>query len=713
MAKTEKDISDKGSFCTMPEQARAAAHAGSHKPLADALVVTLCETASLAVWQDCGILEREWSLYQALAPLYGMIVLVSDGDRAEHELAASLNAACPVRVVANEDQLDRAGFAAQVPGQIAQILSKTARVLIKTDQFWGGSLGVEIASHLRREGITAGLIARGGYLWSRFCAWEAGTDSLWAIEAAAAERELCSASDVVVGTTERMLDDLAWRYTLNRSKMRCVPNFVPDSASPDAAIRPRPGTVLFAGRLEKQKRIDMLIEACAQAASSVSMPIELTIVGSGSEQKYLEKCAHTWMRQGRLVVSFVPRVHQAELLEMMKRTAVYAQASAYEGHPKVVLEALACSTPVAVVDAPGLADVVVAGQTGLVTAPSAQALGRGLVDLLTNSTRAQALGDAAGRAADAWRFGRVLEEEIAVHREAMARAGAGATAPPGAVRWGPELLTVDADQAASAWARSMHGYARRLSPEKRARFCATVETPLYDVIDRAAIETAGGVHPKHHLMRYHEFFVERIKPGEGVLDLGCGYGAVARSIVLGADAHVTGMDFSESNLAQARAMIEREGLENRLTLLKGDITRQRAGSEDARFDVVVLSNVLEHLADRARLLGQYVTWYQPRVILIRVPAFDRNWQTAWKDELGVDSRCDPTHETEYTQASLRAELTEAGLHICETISRWGEYWVCAEPAPVTGAAGKEPGGSQMIELGLSGAGHPVKVSSPA
>ncbi|VAX36206.1 hypothetical protein MNBD_PLANCTO03-946, partial [hydrothermal vent metagenome] len=115
---------------------------------------------------------------------------------------------------------------------------------------------------------------------------------------------------------------------------------------------------------------------------------------------------------------------------------------------------------------------------------------------------------------------------------------------------------------------------------------------------------------------------------------------------------------------------------DRLRVLKGDITHDRAHGPNGEehFDVVVLSNVLEHLADRERLLALYAEWYTPRVILIRVPAFDRDWTVAWKHDLGVDSRSDPTHETEYTEASLRAELAAAGLCVQEMIVRWGEYW---------------------------------------
>ncbi len=45
---------------------------------------------------------------------------------------------------------------------------------------------------------------------------------------------------------------------------------------------------------------------------------------------------------------------------------------------------------------------------------------------------------------------------------------------------------------------------------------------LTRALNRLAIVYDGGVHAKHRLMRYHDFFVERISPGEHVLDVGCG-----------------------------------------------------------------------------------------------------------------------------------------------------------------------------------------------
>ncbi len=590
-------------------------------------------------------------------------------------------------VVHNPEGLERPAFAASAIGRVADALRGAGSVVIRTDQMWGGELALALTQRLRETGCRVGLIARGGYPWSRFVAWEQGQDSPFAAEAAAEESALCRAADVVVGTSMRMLDDYQWRYGLSPSRTMLIPNFVPESARPDGSVSREPGTVLFAGRLSPQKRIDRLIDAVALITrdGTIAAPTRggafqapnphLTIIGEGP----LEADLRAHAKAKNLEVEFLPRLPQADLLDRMQRCAVYAQVSAYEGHPKTVLEALACGSPVVVGSAWGLADVVIGGITGLVTECRVESIATGIARLLSDPDLAATLGRAAAEAAEELRLGRIIELEASAHETAIACAGEGLASSPGAVRWGADLLDAEPKAAAEAFARSIQGYARRLSDDRRRLFCAELDTPVYDAIDQTALETSSGVHPKHHLMRYHDFFVDRINQGETVLDLGCGYCQVARSIAERAGAFVTGMDFSKENLDQARAMIEREGLADRLRVVEGDITRDRAHGPNGEehFDVVVLSNVLEHLADRERLLALYARWYTPRAILIRVPAFDRNWLTAWKEELGVDSRGDPTHETEYTEQSLREELATAGLSAQEMIVRWGEYWVQA------------------------------------
>jgi 2-polyprenyl-3-methyl-5-hydroxy-6-metoxy-1,4-benzoquinol methylase len=101
---------------------------------------------------------------------------------------------------------------------------------------------------------------------------------------------------------------------------------------------------------------------------------------------------------------------------------------------------------------------------------------------------------------------------------------------------------------------------------------------------------------------------------------------------------------------------------------------------DETFDVVILSNVLEHLPERAAFLRHVQESLQPARLLVRVPLFERDWRVPLKREVGVEWRLDPTHQTEYTQESFAEEISAAGLEIAHQEVRWGELWAELRPA---------------------------------
>ena len=186
-------------------------------------------------------------------------------------------------------------------------------------------------------------------------------------------------------------------------------------------------------------------------------------------------------------------------------------------------------------------------------------------------------------------------------------------------------------------------------------------------INRLAIEYDGGVHVKHRLMRYHEFFVSRVKPGEHVLDVGCGYGAVAYSLAAQAGALVTGIDLNEGNIVKAQARFQHPNL----SFVHGDA---RTSLPSGAWDVVVLSNILEHLEHRVSFLADIQRRINPSRILIRLPMIDRDWRVPLRKELGLYYFSDPTHYTEYTRESFEQEMGEAGLTIRHIQYNWGELW---------------------------------------
>ncbi|MCG2690320.1 class I SAM-dependent methyltransferase, partial [Candidatus Parcubacteria bacterium] len=117
---------------------------------------------------------------------------------------------------------------------------------------------------------------------------------------------------------------------------------------------------------------------------------------------------------------------------------------------------------------------------------------------------------------------------------------------------------------------------------------------IYRLASFLAIKAERGRHPKHRLIGYHQFFLDNIKAGERVLDIGCGQGFLSFEIAQKAR-EVIGIDIDKENIVKAS---QRFALPN-LKFVLGDILKYNF--ED-RFDVIVLSNVLEHIKERVDFL---------------------------------------------------------------------------------------------------------------
>ena len=214
----------------------------------------------------------------------------------------------------------------------------------------------------------------------------------------------------------------------------------------------------------------------------------------------------------------------------------------------------------------------------------------------------------------------------------------------------------------------------RILPAKYSlKFLLHPDNILYELIFQEAIRYGKGVHPKHRLTDYHRFFIENVKEGEKVLDIGCGFGELTYDIaVKSKSALVVGIDMDGKAIERAKKLYE-----GKIGNLKFMLGKAPEDLPNEVFDVVVLSNVLEHQRDRITFLKEIIRRVKPKKILIRVPCFERDWRVPLKKELDVKYFTDPTHHTEYTIEEFIREITLAGLKIEKLTIKWGEIWtVC-------------------------------------
>jgi glycosyltransferase involved in cell wall biosynthesis len=148
---------------------------------------------------------------------------------------------------------------------------------------------------------------------------------------------------------------------------------------------------LFAvSRLAPLKRFDLLLRALAEP---VAAGIRCVIAGEGGDMAALVRLRAQLGLETR--VQFAGRLTDAEMVAHLARCRAVAFVPWNEDYGFVTVEAFSCAKPViTVTDSGGPAELVTDGVTGAVAAPTPEALGAAISQVMRDRTRAIRLGEA-------------------------------------------------------------------------------------------------------------------------------------------------------------------------------------------------------------------------------------------------------------------------------------------------------------------------------
>ena len=160
--------------------------------------------------------------------------------------------------------------------------------------------------------------------------------------------------------------------------------------------------ILYVGRLDREKSVDRVLAAFARIAGTLPQA-RLVLVGHGTQAEALRRMAGGLHAATR--VTFVGVCAHEKLAEHYRAADLFLFASETETQGLVLAEAAACGLPAVAVDAPGCAEVVHDGDTGVLTKGDPSALAEAAIALLV---------DPARRAAMALRARQLAEREFDV-----------------------------------------------------------------------------------------------------------------------------------------------------------------------------------------------------------------------------------------------------------------------------------------------------------
>ncbi len=173
--------------------------------------------------------------------------------------------------------------------------------------------------------------------------------------------------------------------------------------------------LLYVGRLSKEKNLDLLVRAFARVQSE-QPSVHLLLVGRGPYRESLETQVRNLDLSTR--VSFAGAIPHENVRDYYGAADLFIFSSTTETQGLVLIESMAAGVPVVAVDAPGSADVLLEGG-GVLTEATDQALAEGILDVLTQPGKRDALGAEASRAVQRFGIAAATDQLLLAYQAAL------------------------------------------------------------------------------------------------------------------------------------------------------------------------------------------------------------------------------------------------------------------------------------------------------
>lgn len=193
-------------------------------------------------------------------------------------------------------------------------------------------------------------------------------------------------ADRIIALSHGVAVDLARLVPQAADRIQVIPNAGFDPAVLAAAQQPLPDDrpiprplVVACGRLTAQKDFPTLLAAFAQVRRV--LPAHLWIIGEGSQRQQLEaQIRELHLSDCVQLLGFQPNPFQ-----WMRAADLFVLSSIYEGFGNVIVEAMACGTPVIATDCPsGPGEIIQHQVSGLLVPPrNAGAIAEAIVHVLS------------------------------------------------------------------------------------------------------------------------------------------------------------------------------------------------------------------------------------------------------------------------------------------------------------------------------------------
>jgi len=181
------------------------------------------------------------------------------------------------------------------------------------------------------------------------------------------------AVDHVIAVSTELKNKVVQKYGVNEKNVTVIPNGIDadkfqhisrQRARRLCQLNPDSKYVLTVCRLSPEKGLQYLLQAIARLNQQ---NVKLIIVGDGPLKKKLQKLTDQLGITQQIF--FVGAVSHSEIWKWYNASDVFCLPSLWEGCPNVIIESLACGTPVVATNVGGIPDLIPSPEYGRITVP--------------------------------------------------------------------------------------------------------------------------------------------------------------------------------------------------------------------------------------------------------------------------------------------------------------------------------------------------------
>ncbi|MDD4990311.1 MAG: glycosyltransferase family 4 protein [Candidatus Pacebacteria bacterium] len=331
---------------------------------------------SLEKWAMIGNLEREIKPYSELSKQFEKIYFFTYGSLSDLKFQTYFpqNAV----ILPKKWKIPACFYAFLLPFFYWHILKETD--ILKTNQMASAVPAVIVKILFRHKK----LVLRTGYEWLSFlqkakkAKWKRTIVFLW-------EKIAYKAANVIIFSSQQDREFAQKKFNIPQRKTRFIPNYIDTDLFKPQAVEKEKGRLIFIGRLTKQKNITSLIESIA------GLPVKLTIIGQGELKSELAELA----KEKNAAVEFKDKVPNEQLPEILNKAEIFILSSFYEGCPKTLLEAMACSLPCIATNVEGIKEIIVHKENGFLCQTDSASIRTAILAVLNDKPLQEKLSKAA------------------------------------------------------------------------------------------------------------------------------------------------------------------------------------------------------------------------------------------------------------------------------------------------------------------------------